>query len=231
MTSSSPLRGLPARPRAAGASLLRILFWDSDVHSFLRIPQVAQTERLPVSPKSPGIWTQTKFAWGQCSVENLHLPSGRCLRKGLCPQPGPPEPGICTRPELGQHRSSRHQEPEAGASIQMQTPGGAYAKRTVGGWTGCNFAGSQRELGPSCPDAACRRPPREAEVGNLAWRLRAKPGSRRACPIAAPLDVGTELQVQKRGLKRGAAAGGRGGGAETPWPARSWAEPLLPPAS
>ena len=68
MTSSSPLCSLPARPPAAGASSLRILFWDSDVHSFLRIPQVAQTERLPVSPKSPGIWTQTKFAWGQCSM-------------------------------------------------------------------------------------------------------------------------------------------------------------------
>lgn len=52
--------------RAAGASSLLILFWDSDVHSFLRIPQVAQTEWLPVSPKSPGIWPQTKFAWGQC---------------------------------------------------------------------------------------------------------------------------------------------------------------------
>lgn len=64
MTSSSPLCGLPARPRAAGASSQRILFWDSDVHSFLRIPQVAQTEWLPVSPKSPGIWTQTKFALG-----------------------------------------------------------------------------------------------------------------------------------------------------------------------
>ena len=68
MTSSSPLCGLPARPRAARASLLLILFWDSDVHSFLRIPQVAQTEWLPVSPKSPGIWPQTKFAWGQCSA-------------------------------------------------------------------------------------------------------------------------------------------------------------------
>lgn len=52
----------------AGASSLRILFWDSDVYSFLRISQVAQTEWLPVSPKSPGIWPQTKFAWGQYSA-------------------------------------------------------------------------------------------------------------------------------------------------------------------
>lgn len=52
----------------AGASSLRILFWDSDVYSFLRISQVAQTEWLPVSPKSPGIWLQTKFAWGQYSA-------------------------------------------------------------------------------------------------------------------------------------------------------------------
>lgn len=75
--------------------------------------------------------------------------------------------------------------------------------------------------GSSCPVAACRRPPKGGRGGDLAWRLRAKPGSRGACPIAAPLDVGAELRVQKRGLKRGAAAGGRGGGAGTPWPARS----------
>lgn len=52
----------------AGASSLKILFWDSDVYSFLRISQVAQTEWLPVSPKSPGIWLQTKFARGQNSA-------------------------------------------------------------------------------------------------------------------------------------------------------------------
>lgn len=68
MTSSSLPRGLPAGEPTAGASSLQIWFWDSDVHSFLRIPQVAQTEWLPVSPKNPGIWPQTKFAWGQYSA-------------------------------------------------------------------------------------------------------------------------------------------------------------------
>lgn len=58
----------PSQTPAAEASSLLILFWDSDVHSFLRIPQVAQTEWLPVSPKSSGIWPQTKFAWGQGSA-------------------------------------------------------------------------------------------------------------------------------------------------------------------
>lgn len=74
MTSSSLPRGLPAGA-TAGASSLQIWFWDSDVHSFLRIPQVAQTEWLPVSPKSPGIWPQTKFAWGQYSASPR--PAGR----------------------------------------------------------------------------------------------------------------------------------------------------------
>lgn len=57
--------------------------------------------------------------------QNPLPPSGGCLRKGLCHQPGLPEPEICMLPNLGQHRALPAPETEIGFG------NGPVSRRTV----------------------------------------------------------------------------------------------------